>query len=229
MLQDCDDRYEDDRDSYLDAFDPHCREWYQDAIAGANTDIIFTNPYVGACLGQLTVTVATAVYGNTASTPMGVVGIDVDFRDIKDSLNSLTVIGSDHDIEENGYAYLLAPGLKGKVAVHRDLDSYGDEQFITDLEKGIDNDEFDYILSQISTECNGSVSYSKNGERWILAWEHETISVSAKIGDDDCDGFTVVVTVSEFALVQVGVIIRDAHLAGKRCFGTRTTTTGAMH
>ena len=203
MLQGCDDRYEDYGDSYPNAFDPHCREWYQDSIADVNTGVIFTDPYVSAGSRQLTVTVAAAVYGSTTSTPMGVVGIDVDFKDIKGSINNLTVIGNDHDIDENGYAYLLAPGEKGEVVVHRDLDSHGDDQLITDLEKGIDKDAFDYILSQISTECNGSVNDTKNSESWLLAWEHESISVSATIGDGDCDGFTVVVTVSEFALLQV--------------------------
>lgn len=55
MLQACGGGYQDYGESYLDAYNPRRREWYQDAIANKNTSVIFTNPYVGATSRQLTV------------------------------------------------------------------------------------------------------------------------------------------------------------------------------
>ncbi|CAN0399665.1 unnamed protein product, partial [Laminaria digitata] len=40
------------------AYDPRCRPWYQDAVAGGNTGVIFTNPYKDAETGLPIVTVA---------------------------------------------------------------------------------------------------------------------------------------------------------------------------
>lgn len=200
LPQGCDDRY--DVETEPENYDPRCREWYQDAIADGNTGVIFSDPYTDAQSSQLIITVSAPVYNSTTTTLMGVVGIDVDLSDIQESIVSLTIIDDDSNNDENGYAYLLAPGGTGEVIVHRDLDLNEDEQFIIDLEEGVDEDEFDNIVSQISMKCDGSGTYLKNGKMWLLAWEHEAASV-ADVEDGGCDGYAIVVTVSESALLEV--------------------------
>lgn len=197
LPQGCDDRY--DVESTPENYDPRCREWYQDAIADGNTGVVFTDPYIDVQSGLLTITAAAPVYN---ATLLGVVGIDVDLSDIEESIVDLTVIGDDSENDKNGYAYLLAPGGTGEVIVHRDLNSSEDGQLITDLEEGVDESVFSGIVSLISRECNGSTNYFKNDEMWLLAWEHEDASVT-DVEDGGCKGYTVVVTVSEWALLEV--------------------------
>lgn len=203
-MQGCDARFDSYGDDYLpDAYDPRCRPWYQDAIEDGNTAVIFTNPYPDAGSGLLTVTVATPVYDPTNSTLlMGVVGLDMNFTDIEASIDDLTIIDDD-----DGYAYLLAPGGEGEVAVHFKLDYSGGTQFIVDLEEGVDEDEFGDIVVKMSEECTGVETYSKNDDTWILSWKHETVSGADSYESDSCGdgGFIAVVTVKESALLKVSI------------------------
>ncbi|CAN0297621.1 unnamed protein product, partial [Ectocarpus sp. 8 AP-2014] len=186
-------------------FEPRCRLWYQDAIEIGNTGVIFTNPYVDADSEKLTMSAAAPVF-NSAGTVAAVVGLDVDAGDIESSIKDLTVI------DDDGYAYLLAPGGDGQVAVHRDLLNYGGVNYILDLEFGDDADEngeeesqFLDSVTEISAVCSGSAEYPKDGSTWILAWKHETVSgAGASTASDNCGdgGFIAVVTVSESVLLE---------------------------
>eukprot|EP00752_Nemacystus_decipiens_P005758 g5207.t1 len=186
-------------------YDPRCRPWYQGAIQNENQGVIFTNPYVDAGSGSLIVTTAATVF-NAAGTVLGVVGLDMDFDPIEASIKDLTVTG------DEGYAYLLAPGGKGQVAVHRNLKEYSEEQYIVDLEEGFgDNEEekeaFEALVVEMSESCDGAREYEMGGETWILAWEHEAVSGAASVesGSGDCGagGYIVVVTVGEDVLLEV--------------------------
>ncbi|CAM9133762.1 unnamed protein product [Ectocarpus sp. 6 AP-2014] len=189
-----------------DPFEPRCRLWYQDAIEIGNTGVIFTNPYVDADSEKLTMSAAAPVF-NSAGTVAAVVGLDVDAGDIESSIKDLTVI------DDDGYAYLLAPGGDGQVAVHRDLLDYGGVNYILDLEFGDGADEngeeesqFLDLVTEISAACSGSAEYSRDGSTWILAWKHETVSgAGASTASDSCGdgGFIAVVTVSESVLLEV--------------------------
>ena len=164
--------------------------------------VIFTNPYPDAGTGQLTITVAAPVYDGTDTTLLlGVVGMDVDLSGIENSIKDLDVIG------DEGYAYLLAPGGRGEVVVHKDLQTLDDAQFITELETGVDAEEFGAIVTKMSEECAGFETYSRDGSTWMLAWRHETVSNSGTGESDVCssEGFTTVVAVSEAVLLEVSV------------------------
>ncbi|CAM9362022.1 unnamed protein product [Ectocarpus fasciculatus] len=201
--EDCDDRFDTGDVDFLPAtFDPRCRVWFQDARESNGP--IFTDPYQDWETGLLTVTPAAPVYDANGTTLLGVVGIDMDFSVIEESILSLRVV------EEDGYSYILTPTGEG-VAVHPDLD-LDDVQNILELEDGVDEDEFSALVSRMTKNCSGSESYQKNGGTWLLSWEHETISGSGT-GDSSSDGgvlsvcstggFIIVVTVSEAALLGV--------------------------
>ncbi|CAM9131295.1 unnamed protein product [Ectocarpus fasciculatus] len=187
------------------SYEPRCRPWYQDAIEIGNTGVIFTNPYEDADSEELTLTAAAPVF-NSVGTVAGVVGLDIKTTNIESSIKNLTVI------DDDGYAYLLAPGGDGQVAVHRDLLDYGGVNYILILEFGDDADEngeeeseFLNLVAEISTACSGSAEYSRDGSTWILAWKHETVSgADASTAGDDCGdgGFIAVVTVSESVLLE---------------------------
>ena len=194
----CDERAtEYDENSSPTTYDPRCRPWYQDAVEAG---LIFTNPYSDAGTGQLTITVAAPVYDGTDTTLMlGVVGMDVDLSDIENSIKDLNLIG------DEGHAYLLAPGGGGEVAVHNDLQTLDGTQYITELESGVDAEEFGAIVTKMSEECAGFESYSRDGSIWLLAWKHETTTSSGTGASDACSngGFIAVVAVSEDVLLEV--------------------------
>lgn len=185
-----------------DAYDPRCRPWYQDAVEGGNTGVIFTSPYKDAETGLPTVTVAAPVF-DAVDTPLllGVVGIDLEFTDIEQSINDLKVV------DDEGYAFLLAPGGKGEVAVHKDRPALDRETVsITELEPGVEPEELNVIVATMNSECSGSATYSKNEVTWILAWSHESASESGTAnGNGVCGngGYMTVVTVSKDALLEV--------------------------
>lgn len=198
--QECDSRY---TDHVPTTFDPRCRVWYQDAIEDGNTDIIFTRPYLDQGSGTLIVSVAAPVFDSTdPSLLLGVVALDMDFTsEIETSITDLRVVGDD------GYAYLLAAGDDGSVAVHKDLDKTT-PQVITELELGVDEAEFAAIIARMTESCDGSETYAKGGDPWILSWQHETVSNGS---DGSCvGGFVLVVTVRESDLLEV----RRAETAG---------------
>lgn len=164
--------------------------------------------------GLLTVTPAAPVYAADGTTLLGVVGIDMDFSVIEESILSLRVL------DEEGYAYLLAP-TGGAVAVHPELDP-ADTQNIVDLEVGVDEGEFGEVVARMTEQCKGSTAYEKNGGTWLVSWEHEKISGSGAgdvVSDDDggvasvCStgGFIVVVTISEAALLRVSERERESN------------------
>lgn len=207
--QDCDDRFDTgDSDFSLPYFDPRCRVWFQDARANSrNGEPIFTDPYASADTGALTITPAAPVYATDGATLLGVVGIDMDFALIVASIVGLRIMG------DEGYAYLLTP-TGGEVAAHPLLDVLNGIQNIVDLEPGVNRDEFDLVVERMTAECAGSASYQKNGETWLVSWEHETVSRSGAGAATDGDGgssfsvcstggFIVAVTVSEDSLLGV--------------------------
>ena len=184
-------------------FEPRCREWYQGAIAAGNTGVIFTAPYVDVDSGRLTISAAAPVF-NPAGALLGVVGLDLDIESIEASIKELTVT------DDDGYAYLLAPGDEGYVAVHRNLKGLSGEQGIFELEERFgDNEEeiaaFDALVTEMNESCDGVEEYEMGGETWILAWKHETVSGAAASGSDECGGYIAVVTVGENVLLEVRV------------------------
>lgn len=187
-------------------FEPRCREWYQGAVAAGNTGVIFTNPYVDVDSSRLTISSAAPVF-NPAGALLGVVGLDIDIESsIEASIHDLTVTDGE------GYAYLLAPGDEGYVAVHRELKGASGEQFIVDLEERFGDDEeevaaFEALVAEMSESCDGAEEYEMGGETWILAWKHETVSgaAGASGSGDECGagGYIAVVTVGEDVLLEV--------------------------
>ncbi|CAN0322734.1 unnamed protein product, partial [Laminaria digitata] len=194
----CDERAtEYDESSSPTTYDPRCRPWYQDAVEAG---LIFTNPYSDAGTGRLTITVAAPVYdGADATLLLGVVGMDVDLSDIENSIKDLDLIG------DEGYAYLLAPGGEGEVAVHKDLQTLDGTQYITELESGVDAEEFGAIVTLMSEECEGFETYSRDGSTWMLAWRHDSATGSGA-GESgvicSSGGFIAVVAVSESVLLE---------------------------
>lgn len=203
--QTCDDRYDPTGTFEGMHFEPRCRIWYQDAITPGNTDWIITKPFLDANTGKLILSAAAPVF-NPAGNVLGVVGLDVMSSEIESTIKDLTIIDGE------GYAYLLAPGGKGVAAVHHSLDDADDAQNVTALE---DMDQEELILADMKEFCNGTNSYTRDGEEWLLAWNHETVSRSLTVAaatsgtDDDnvCDGFIVVVTVSKMALWEVSEVL----------------------
>lgn len=201
--QTCDERYEESGTFEGMNFEPRCRLWYQDALEADNTGCIITNPYVDAHSFKLILTGAAPVF-NPSGNLLGVVGLDVNSSDIESTIKHLTIIDGE------GYAYLLAPGGEGQVAVHNSLEDYGQEQYVYDLES-VDVEAFEPILTEMNEKCSGSDDYQMHGETWLLAWNHETVSSSSTVAaatsgtdaDEVCDGFIVVVTVRESALLEV--------------------------
>ena len=173
-----------------------------------NIGVIFTNPYQDIDSGLRIVTVAAPVYdGDDTTHPLGVVGIDLDFSDIEQSINDLKVV------DDEGYAFLLAPGGTGEVLVHRGLSTLEEEAvYITDLEPEVDREEFNLIVATMNRDCSGSATYSKNEATWILAWNHETASSSGGAdGSGVCGsgGYITVVAVSKDALLEVSTTSED--------------------
>lgn len=147
---------------------------------------------------------------NTTGTALllGVVAIDLDFTSIENSIYTLNVIN------EDGYAYMLAPGGNGSVVLHKDIDKSNGSQTIQDLEKGVDEEEFGDLVTKMSEECTGSGTYTKSGETWLLSWTQENVSSSAATANGPCDGFVVVITVREPTLLKVGAASRVAAARG---------------
>ena len=204
--QECDDRTtEYIGKTFPTSYDPRCRPWYQDAVADGNTGVIFTNPYADADTGIPIVTVAAPVFNVRDTTlVMGVVALDLDFSDIEHSIKDLTVVN------DEGYAYLLAPGGGGDVVVHKDLGRNDDTEEIIALELGLDPDEFALIVERMNADCSGNATYSRNESTWILAWSHETASDSGTVdGNGVCGngGYITVVTVSKDALLEVSMLL----------------------
>lgn len=216
-----------------DSFEPRCRVWYQDAIEEGD-DVIFTNPYEGASTGELTVTAAAAVYNPTGDTLLGVVGLDIDFEGTKDWIVNLRVIGDD------GYAYLLAPGGdaegEGQMAIHKNMDDYDEDITVYDLETGLgdgeEEDAFRTLVARMEKECDGAEEYDMGGAKWILAWSHETVSMSGDGTDCGSGGFIAVVTVAEDVLLEVGLEsngIRVGYILCRRYLGAvRSVRRGAF-
>ena len=202
-LQDC--------DAFPDfdgvSFEPRCRPWYQDAIE-ERYNVIFTNPYEDAATGELTVTAAAAVFNPTGDTHLGVVGLDINFEGTKDWIADLTVVGNE------GYAYLLAPGDEGQMAIHEKMDNYDEDVTVYDLETelgdGEEEEAFKALVTQMSEECEGAEEYDMGGAKWILAWKHETVSMSGDGTDCGSGGFIAVVTVAEDGLLEVGETIIES-------------------
>lgn len=205
--QECDERYDGPLSGNI--YDPRCRLWYQDAIEGGNTDVKITNLYVDADTKELIMTAAAPVFNGTADLTLGVVGIDMDITDVRESIEDFTVIGDD------GYAYLLAPAVEEGVfvAIHRDLNYSGDPEKIGNIEFSNctscdeEKEDFEAIISRISesTNCTDYEEYSRNGDTWILAWARENVSTVHASGNDSCDGgsFMTVITVQEDVLLKV--------------------------
>lgn len=173
-----------------------------------NAGVIFTNPYRDVDTDLRIVTVAAPVYdGDDTTQPLGVVGIDLDFSDIEQSINGLKVV------DDEGYAFLLAPGGTGEVVVHKDLSTVEEDAvYITELESGVDREEFNLIVAMMDRDCSGNATYSKNEATWILAWKHETASSSGEAdGSGVCGsgGYVTVVTVSKDALLEVSTTCGD--------------------
>ncbi|CAN0020957.1 unnamed protein product [Scytosiphon promiscuus] len=194
--EECDDRHLDGEFDGV-AFEPRCRVWYQDAIEDGNTGAIITNPYIDVDSQILIMTSAAPVFDLAGTQVLGVVGVDIITEGIESSVEDVRVIG------DEGYAYVLAPGGQGQVAIHADL-AGNQEVDIFDLETDVDEEEFRDILDLMNSECEGSASYSRgDGEVWLLSWSHETASTGSSSASCVPDGFVVVVTVSESALLEV--------------------------
>ncbi|CAM9752851.1 unnamed protein product, partial [Hapterophycus canaliculatus] len=192
--EDCDERHlGEDFDGT--SYEPRCRIWYQDAIEEGNTAAIITNRYTDVDSLRQIMSAAAPVFDSSGAVTLGVVGLDIFTEAIEISIQDLRVIG------DEGYAYVLAPGGDGQVAFHEKLPS--DETDIFQVEDGVDEDEFRGILGMMSDDCAGSASYSNFGENWLLSWSHETASTGSSPSSCVADGFIVVVTVSEAALLNV--------------------------
>ncbi len=129
------------------------------------------------------------------------VGLDIDFEGTKDWIVDLRVIG------DEGYAYLLAPGDEGQLAISEGIDNYDEDFSVYDLETGLTDGEekesFTALVARMSAECEGAEEYEKGGAKWILAWAHETAS-SGDGTDCGSGGFITAVTVAEDVLLKVG-------------------------
>lgn len=215
---DCDPRFSEIESGYdPTGYEPRCRPWYQSAIdSSINSDggVVFTNPYIDATSGTLIVSVGAPVYNVTDPTLLlGVVGIDVNVADIKESIENWAVVG------DEGYAYILAPGVEGEVMVHQDLREEDGTKLIGDLDV-LDEAEFGKILIKMSENCTGSEIYMNDGAPWLLSWDHETASGGVSTdGEIDClNGFIIVTTVSESALLKVSALLRNGARGRRRAF-----------
>jgi len=88
-------------------YDPRVRPWYKDAAAARAP--VLTEPYVDAFTGNLIVSLAAPIIKN--ENILGVVGGDLEIKDIIDIVNSI-------DFGGVGYAFLVND--KGTVLIHPD-------------------------------------------------------------------------------------------------------------
>lgn len=207
-----------------ETYDPRCRVWYQDAQENTTGEMIVTDPYEDAESGALVVTVAASVLNGSSSGVLGVVGIDMDFGEVEESIESLRVL------DDEGYAYLLTPGDEGSVAAHKNLRPFGGIQTIFDVEEDLDEASFGEILTRIAGECSGNATYVMGDDDWILSWEHERVTGWSSLesangpGESDAacvEGFAVVVTVSKSAFLSVSAW----GMLGRRGLGDREWDT----
>lgn len=184
--------------------------WYQDAIESGTDEMVVTDPYVDAASKALTITPAAAVRDGTGGVVLGVIGIDMNFDQIEQSIIDFSVT------DDEGYAFLLA-AEDGTVAVHEELEALGGLQTIYDVERDLDEDNFEDVLANITEQCRGLTTYERDGELWIISWEHELVAGSSSAADLCVDGFVVGITVSEAAIYKVRMSseskgIRSCHI-----------------
>lgn len=91
---------------------------------------------------------------------------------------------------------MIHPNLERNVAT-----TVGDQPTIFDLEDGLNEDEFSTVLASMGKQCTGNTTYTNGDKPWILSWARENASASSCL-----EGYIVVVTVSEPALLKVCVV-----------------------
>jgi methyl-accepting chemotaxis protein len=126
-------------------FDPRIRPWYEQASAHPD-QVIWTEPYLDASSGELTVTVAKAVSSGTSV--LGVIGIDL-------SLDNLAAIVHSKNINHEGYSFLF--DQSGIALVHPTMTN---------------NNSNDPVISQmLSGESIGQIEYSDAGSSHVMFYE----------------------------------------------------------
>jgi len=130
-----------------DDFDPTTRVWYTNAVS--KNDLIWTDPYLDAAVGNLVITVAIPVYDENNDI-LGVLGADI-------SLEYMTGIINSFRIGDTGY-YILSTN-RGKIVTHPQQDKIG-QPLATDVLRE----------EAISGEYEGKMVYHYNGEDKYTAY-----------------------------------------------------------
>lgn len=141
-----------------EGYTPSKRGWYKLAVAQGKT--VWSEPYVGASLGRLMVTVASPVFSDT-KTLLGVVGFDVLLKDIKDDVLAIdTGFGGYSLLVNNDGTALATPDIeKGEKR--------WDAQYKTDDLLTTDNKAWNKIVGEMVQGNNGIGEYDEEGIRYL--------------------------------------------------------------
>jgi HAMP domain-containing protein len=141
-----------------EGYTPSKRGWYKLAVAEGK--VVWSEPYVGASLGRLMVTVAAPVYSDT-KTLLGVVGFDVLLKSIKEDVLAIdTGFGGYSLLVNNDGTALATPDIeKGEKR--------WDAQYKTDDLLKTDNEDWNTIVSEMVQGNNGIGEYNEEGIRYL--------------------------------------------------------------
>ena len=147
--------------SYYD--DPH--EWYDVPVKQGITR--WTAPYAGTTgdnIGNLVTSYVTPIEKD--GEIIGMVGMDLDLREVQDSLNQIQLFDS-------GYLYMMSP--EGDIYVHQRLpwlDTDGDGNLDTP-QKITDRGDFQFLLDDMAANQEGITKYRRDdGVHVISAFGH---------------------------------------------------------
>lgn len=150
-----------------DDFDPTTRDWYTSAVANVG-EIVWTDPYLDAATGGITVTASYAVVEDGAV--IGAIGVDID-------INDLSKVMSDADIGQDGYIFVLDNA--GTAIVHPMADIIGTDEItntpfwenIQGNQEGFTEHEFDgenRFSAYVKNERTGWITATSVPERELL-------------------------------------------------------------
>ncbi|WP_143262148.1 methyl-accepting chemotaxis protein [Sediminibacillus massiliensis] len=129
-------------------FDPRTRPWYKTALENTG-EVIWTEPYIDADSGELTVSAAKTVTSN--GTAVGVLGFDINMQAVMDMVKTAKV-------GETGYAAVM--DQTGKFILHPDS-AYIGKDFSSE-------DFYEQIIAQ--KEDSGTVDYELEGQEKALGY-----------------------------------------------------------
>lgn len=142
----------------LEAYIPAKRSWYKLALEKRKTS--WSEPYVGASLKKLMVTVATPVYDNKRNL-LGVVGLDVLLEKIEKDILQI-------DTGFDGYSLLINSDGKALVSpVEKNQDLEWNIEYSAENLMKTDNKSWNTVISKMFTGFTGIGEFEDNGTNYL--------------------------------------------------------------